>query len=134
MRSMRPDKDISVSTIRIPTVRGSIPALVLSPKAGAKNAAGILWIHGGGYIAGMKEMVHMSRAVDLVKRFGTGRSGTPGKIILPGSSTSAEPQRHKCPPMPLPQGRGTFPVCLRPTRSLETGNPFTRKRFAILKI
>ena len=70
MRSMRPDKDISVSTIRIPTASGSIPALVLSPKAGAKNAAGILWIHGGGYIAGMKEMVYMSRAVDLVKRFG----------------------------------------------------------------
>ena len=29
-----------------------------------------MWLHGGGYIAGMKEMVHMSRAVDLVKRFG----------------------------------------------------------------
>lgn len=70
MRSMRPDKDISVSAIRIPTASGSIPALVLSPKADAQNAAGILWIHGGGYIAGMKEMVHMSRAVDLVKRFG----------------------------------------------------------------
>lgn len=70
MRSMRPDKDISVPTIRIPTASGSIPALMLSPKAGTKNAAGILWIHGGGYIAGMKEMVHMSRAVDLVKQFG----------------------------------------------------------------
>lgn len=70
MRSMKPDKDISVSAIWIPTANGSIPALVLSPKAGAQNAAGILWIHGGGYIAGMKEMVHMSRAVDLVKRFG----------------------------------------------------------------
>ena len=70
MRSMKPDKDISVSAIWIPTANGSIPALVLSQKAGAQNAAGILWIHGGGYIAGMKEMVHMSRAVDLVKRFG----------------------------------------------------------------
>ena len=70
MRSIKPDKDILVSTIRIPTASGSIPALVLSPKAGAQNAAGILWIHGGGYIAGMKEMVHISRAVDLVKRFG----------------------------------------------------------------
>lgn len=70
MRSMKPDKDISVSTIRIPTASGSIPALVLSPKACAKNVAGILWIHGGGYITGMKEMVYMSRAVDLVKRFG----------------------------------------------------------------
>ena len=90
MRSMRPDKDISVSTIRIPTVRGPIPALVLSPKAGAKNAAGILWIHGGGYIAGIKEMVHISRTIDLVKRFGTGRSGTPGRITLPGSSIFVE--------------------------------------------
>lgn len=70
MRPMKPDKEISVSTIRIPTVGGSIPALVLAPKAGAENAAGVLWIHGGGYIAGMKEMVHASRAVDLVKKFG----------------------------------------------------------------
>lgn len=77
MRSMKPDKDISVSTIRIPTVRGSIPALVLSPKGGAQNATGILWVHGGGYITGMKEMVHMSRAVDLVKRFGAG-------VVSPG--------------------------------------------------
>lgn len=70
MRSMKPDKDVLVSTIRIPTASGSIPALVLSPKGGGQNAAGILWIHGGGYITGMKEMVYMSRAVDLVKRFG----------------------------------------------------------------
>lgn len=52
MRSMKPGKDIAVSTIRIPTASGSIPVLALSPKAGAQNAAGILWIHGGGYIAG----------------------------------------------------------------------------------
>ena len=70
MRPMKPDKEISVSTIRIPTVGGSIPALVLAPKTGAENAVGVLWIHGGGYIAGMKEMVHASRAVDLVKKFG----------------------------------------------------------------
>ena len=30
----------------------------------------LVWLHGGGYIAGMKEMVHASRAVDLVKKFG----------------------------------------------------------------
>ena len=70
MRPMKPDKEISVSTIRIPTASGSIPALVLAPKTGAENAVGVLWIHGGGYIAGMKEMVHASRAVDLVKKFG----------------------------------------------------------------
>lgn len=42
MRPMKPDKEISVSTIRIPTASGSIPALVLAPKAGAENAAGVL--------------------------------------------------------------------------------------------
>jgi len=30
----------------------------------------VLWIYGGGYITGMKEMVFMSRAMDLVKRYG----------------------------------------------------------------
>ena len=70
MRSMKPDPDLSVRRVRIPTESGSIPALILSPKNGAKKATGILWIHGGGYIAGMKEMVHMSRAVDLVKNCG----------------------------------------------------------------
>lgn len=70
MRSMKPDPALSVRRVRIPTESGSIPALILSPKNGAKKATGILWIHGGGYIAEMKEMVHMSRAVDLVKNYG----------------------------------------------------------------
>ena len=70
MRSMRPDKDICVRKITIPSGKRHIPALVLSPKTAPTHAAGILWLHGGGYIAGMKEMVHMSRAVDLVKQFG----------------------------------------------------------------
>lgn len=70
MRSMRPDKDIRVRKIRIPTEHGSIPALVLSPLTAPVNAPGVLWLHGGGYIVGMKEMVHMSRAVDLVKQHG----------------------------------------------------------------
>ena len=70
MRSMKPDKDICVRHIAIPFGRRSIPALVLSPKDAPTQATGVLWIHGGGYIAGMKEMVHMSRAVELVKEFG----------------------------------------------------------------
>ncbi len=67
---MRPDRDVRVRKIRIPTEHGGIPALVLSPLTAPKDAAGVLWLHGGGYIAGMKEMVHMSRAVDLVKKYG----------------------------------------------------------------
>ena len=47
-----------------------MPALVLSPTRPHADAPGVLWIHGGGYATGMKEMVFMSRAVDLVERYG----------------------------------------------------------------
>ena len=70
MRSIKPDQDICVQKITIPAGQHRVPALVLSPRAVPTRATGVLWIHGGGYIAGMKEMVHMSRAVDLVKLFG----------------------------------------------------------------
>lgn len=70
MRSMRPDPEIRVKKIAIPAGRRRTPALVLSPNEVPVLATGVLWLHGGGYILGMKEMVHMSRAVDLVKKFG----------------------------------------------------------------
>lgn len=70
MRSMRSDPEIRVQEITIPAGRRRIPALVLSPTTVPVRATGVLWLHGGGYILGMKEMVHMSRAVDLVKKFG----------------------------------------------------------------
>ena len=44
--------------------------IVMSPEQRTKDAPGVLWIHGGGYISGLKEMVYMSRAVDLVKKYG----------------------------------------------------------------
>ena len=72
------NKEINCTKIRIPQKNGkSISALLLSPKSPKKNAPGILWIHGGGYLTGMKEMVHMSRAVDLVKKYGA-------TVISPG--------------------------------------------------
>ena len=49
---------------------GTVPVLVLRPKTPVENAPGVLWIHGGGYLLGMKEMVYMSRAMDLVREFG----------------------------------------------------------------
>lgn len=70
MHAMKPDKDIRVQEIRIPTAQGSIPALVLSPQEKPTDAVGILWLHGGGFIAGMKEMVCISRAAELVKKYG----------------------------------------------------------------
>lgn len=65
---MRPDKEIRVRKIRV----GNVPVLILRPKRTAENEtnAALLWIHGGGYFLGMKEMVYMSRAADLVKKFG----------------------------------------------------------------
>ena len=72
------NKEINCTKIRIPQKNGkSISALLLSPKSPKKNAPGILWIHGGGYLTGMKKMVHMSRAVDLVKKYGA-------TVISPG--------------------------------------------------
>lgn len=62
MLSMRPDTEIRVQKIAIPADRHRIPALVLSPNETPVLATGVLWIHSGGYILGMKEMVHMSRA------------------------------------------------------------------------
>ena len=70
MKQMKPDKDIAIRKIKIEAHGRKIPALVLSPKSKAEDPPGILWIHGGGYVLGMKEMVHRSRAVNLVKKYG----------------------------------------------------------------
>ena len=83
MRSMLPDREICVRTLRIPTARGSIPALLLSPRTAPADATDVLWLHGGGYAVGMKEMVHMSRAVGLVKRFGA-------VVLVPGYRLSLQ--------------------------------------------
>ncbi len=67
---MKPDRDICVRKIKIPSEGRKFRQLLLSPKKKTDKTPGILRIHGGGYIAGMKEMVHMSRAVDSVKKYG----------------------------------------------------------------
>ena len=63
---MKPDKDLQVQKLRV----GKIPVLVLRPKDRKEKTPALLWIHGGGYFLGMKEMVYMGRAADLVNRFG----------------------------------------------------------------
>lgn len=70
MLIMKPCPGIRVQKIYISSGARRIPALVLSPEELSAPAAGVLWIHGGGYISGMKEMVYISRAVELVKSFG----------------------------------------------------------------
>ena len=47
--------------------------LILRPTVNIKppeQTPGILWIHGGGYVTGMAGMIYMSRAIDLVKKYG----------------------------------------------------------------
>ena len=47
--------------------------LVLKPtknKKSKEKTPCILWIHGGGYRTGMAEMIYMSRAISLVKKYG----------------------------------------------------------------
>ncbi len=64
---LRPDKEIRVEKAKV----GRVPVLILRPAGPAReNRTGVLWIPGGGYLTGMKEMVYMSRAADLVKRCG----------------------------------------------------------------
>ena len=66
MYKLWPDEDIQVHKARV----AGVPLLILHPQHPKRNAPGVLWIHGGGYILGMKEMVYMSRAMDLVKNYG----------------------------------------------------------------
>ena len=64
---MKPDPEIQIRETRVK----NIPILILQPKNGGEEPTpALLWIHGGGYFLGMKEMVYLSRAKDLVKKFG----------------------------------------------------------------
>lgn len=44
--------------------------LILQPEGKKVPQPGVLWIHGGGYVTGMPEMVYFTRAIDLVKKYG----------------------------------------------------------------
>ena len=66
LEKLIPDGSINVEKARA----GRVPVLVVTPAGGAHGAPGILWIHGGGYATGMKEMVYVSRAAELVRKYG----------------------------------------------------------------
>lgn len=57
-------------TVRIETPAGRLKLIVLHPHGQSEPLPGILWIHGGGYMLGMAEMVHVSCGKLLAKRFG----------------------------------------------------------------
>ena len=49
---------------------GRVPVLVLRPAETPECGVSLLWIHGGGYILGMKEMAYRTRPADLVRKYG----------------------------------------------------------------
>ena len=63
---LTPDKGLRVEKARL----NGVPTLILRPADREPTKIGLIWIHGGGFITGMKEMVYMSRAADLVKKYG----------------------------------------------------------------
>lgn len=76
---LTPKSDIDVKKVFIRVKGRRVPLLILRPKNPVcpKKKAGVLWIHGGGYLTGMKEMVYAGRAENLVRRFGV-------TVIAPG--------------------------------------------------
>ncbi len=63
-------KGIKHKTVHIKVNGRSVPLLILAPEAPVDHAPGVLWIHGGGFASGMKEMAYMGRAADLVREHG----------------------------------------------------------------
>jgi len=57
-------KGICSKRIKIEANGRRIPLLVLKPESEPVNAPGVMWIHGGGYMTGMKEMAYIGRAAD----------------------------------------------------------------------
>lgn len=68
MKLIKPN-DVNVKIIHIRSNGHRVPLLIVSPIDKKPDSPGILWIHGGGYFLGMKEMVYMSRAIDLVRKY-----------------------------------------------------------------
>ena len=54
----------------IETSAGEMKLIILHPEGVTDPVPGILWIHGGGYVSGMAEMVYVSRGADAARRFG----------------------------------------------------------------
>ena len=75
-------KGIRASRTTIVVKGKRVRLLILKPMEPVEQATGVLWIHGGGYATGMKEMAYFGRAADLVREHGA-------VVIAPGYHLSA---------------------------------------------
>ncbi|MBQ4514488.1 MAG: alpha/beta hydrolase fold domain-containing protein [Anaerolineaceae bacterium] len=66
MHMLKRNDSINVQKIRI----GRVSTLILRPVHISPIRVGLLWIHGGGYMSGMKEMVYYSRGADILRKYG----------------------------------------------------------------
>ena len=57
-------------TRHIETSAGEMKLIILHPEKAEGPVPGILWIHGGGYVSGMADMVYVSRGADAARRYG----------------------------------------------------------------
>lgn len=71
-RGLMMGRGYSIEKITIPAAGHGMKLLILRPglARSREKTPGILWIHGGGYVTGMAGMVHVSRAISLVKKYG----------------------------------------------------------------
>jgi len=70
---MKISKYYTVESKMISSTGRDIKLLIIRPTINAKKkqeTPGILWIHGGGYVTGMAEMIFKTRAINLVKKYG----------------------------------------------------------------
>ena len=70
MKLVYRNKAVITKTINLPVNGRIVPLLIISPVNKHENATGVLWMHGGGYCGGFKELVYNSRGIDLVEKFG----------------------------------------------------------------
>ncbi|MBQ7971988.1 MAG: alpha/beta hydrolase [Lachnospiraceae bacterium] len=62
-----------VKKVKIPSTGRDIRLLVFIPKKNKRpkeETPGILWIHGGGFLTGMPEMIYFTRGLSLVRKYG----------------------------------------------------------------
>jgi acetyl esterase/lipase len=64
-------KGCTIDRIKIPSTDRDIRMIIIKPsERRAELTPGILWLHGGGYISGMPEMVFFTRGFALVRKYG----------------------------------------------------------------
>ena len=79
---MKKKYSLKSQTVRIPCASGTERLIILSPKKREHALPGILWIHGGGYVTGMADMVYASCGKMLGEQFGAVVL-SPGYALMP---------------------------------------------------